>query len=121
MKQPADSSHQQRRVKELNSVVRQLLAPGPVDLDSRRAGGQLPMVSMAVIRDEYVEPQCKIYYLTVRQLSGYNNDSAGEGCDASGLSLSSYSAEEIAKKQRNEPVFHWLINSVESGDVLSEN
>ena len=47
--------------------------------------------------------------------------SAGEGCDASGLSLSSYSAEEIAKKQRNEPVFHWLINSVVSGDVLSEN
>ena len=109
VKQPADSPHQQRRVKELNSVVRQLLAPGPVDLDSRRAGGQLPKVSLAVIRDEYVEPQCKIHYLTVRQLSGDSNDPTGTGGDASGISLSSYSAEEIAKKQRNEPVFHWLI------------
>ena len=68
-----------------------------------------------------MEPQCKIYYLTVRQLSGDSNDPAGAGGDASGISLSSYSAEETAKKQRIESVFHWLINSVVSGDVLSEN
>ena len=59
-KQPTDSSRQQRGVEELNSSIRQLLASGTVDLDSRRAGGQLPKVSLAVIRDESVEPQSKI-------------------------------------------------------------
>ena len=36
--QQADSSHQQRRIEELNSVERQLLASGPVYLDLRRTG-----------------------------------------------------------------------------------
>ena len=119
--QPPDSSHQQRGVEGLISVVRQLLASGPVDLDSRQAGGQLPKVSLAVIRDESVKPQCKIDYFTVRLLSGDSNDPAEAGCDGSGISLSSYSAEEIAKKQRDEPVFHCLINFLNSGDAPSES
>ena len=76
--------------------MRQLLVSGSEDLDSRRADGQLPKVSLAVIRDESVEPQCKIDYLTGRQLSGDSNNPAGAGCDASGIPLSSYSAKEIA-------------------------
>ena len=43
--QPADPSPQQRGVEELNSVVQELLASGPLDLDSRQASGQLPKVS----------------------------------------------------------------------------
>ena len=74
----------------------------------------MPKVSLAVIRDESVIPQCKIDYLTVWQLSGDSNDPAGAGCDAMGVSLSSYSAEEIFKKQCDEPVFHCLINFLNS-------
>ena len=37
------------------------------------------------------------------------------------LSLSSYNAEEIAKKQHNEPVFRCLITFLESGDMPSES
>lgn len=106
--QAADSSRQQCGVEELNSSVRQLLASGPEDLDSRQAGGQLPKVSLAVIRDESVELQCKIDYLTVRQLSGNGNDPAGAGCDASRISLSSYSAEEIAARRASFPPSYLL-------------
>ena len=121
--QPAASSGQECDV-ELNSAVRQLLASGPLDdndLDLGLPGGQLPRVSLAVIRDESVKPQYKIDYLTVRQLSGDSNGPAAAGCDASGISLSSNSAKEIAKKRRNEPVFHCLINFLSSGDAPSES
>ena len=57
----------------------------------------------------------------MRQLSGDRDDPAGAGCDASGISLSSNSGEEISKKQHDQPVFHHLINFLESGDAPSEN
>ena len=57
----------------------------------------------------------------MRQLSGDSNGPGGAGCDASGISLSAYSAEEIVKKQRDESVFHCLINFLESGDAPSES
>ena len=38
-----------------------------------------------------------------------------------GISLFSYSAEEIAKKQHDEPVFRCLITFLESGDMPSES
>ena len=46
----------------------------------------------------------------MRRLSRDSNDPADAGYNASGISLSSYSAEEIAKKQRDERVIHSFIN-----------
>ena len=114
--QSVDSSHQQRGVEELNSLVDQLLASGPVDLDSHLADGRLPKVSLAVIQDESVEPRCKSTILPCESKAP-----AWTGCDASGISLSPYSAEEIAKKQRDEPAFRRLTNFLESGDAPSES
>lgn len=52
----------------------------------------------------------------VRQLSGGGSDSA-EVSDQEGISLSSYSSEELAKKQRDEPALRWLVGFLESGIV----
>ena len=57
----------------------------------------------------------------MRQLSGDSNDPAGAGYDPSGISLSFYSAEEIDKKQPDEPVFYCLINFLNAGDAPSES
>ena len=74
-------------------------------------------MSLAVVRGKSMEARCKLDYFIVRKLFGDCNCSARAGCDASGISLSSYSAEEIAKKQRDKSAFHCLISFIESGDA----
>lgn len=53
----------------------------------------------------------------VRQLSEGGPDLSAEVSDQEGLFLFSYSPEEIARKQRDELVFRWLVGSLESGIV----
>ena len=74
---------------------------------------------MAIIQDP-IEPRCKTDSLCVRQLLGDSNYPARAGCISGGKSLSSYSAEEIAKKH-DEPVFRCLITFLESRDMPSES
>ena len=99
---PVGSSHQ------LNSAVRQALASGPVDLQTIDC---LIYISLSFrtspwnheVRSTIIPPDSK--------------DPAGAGCEASGKSLSPYSAEEIAKKKRDEPAFRRLpTNFLESGN-----
>ena len=50
-----------------------------------------------------MEAGCELDYFIVRQLSRDCNGPASAGCDASGISLSFYNAEEKTKKQRVGP------------------
>lgn len=53
----------------------------------------------------------------VRQLSVGGPDSSAEVSGQEDISLSLYFPEELAKKQRNEPAFSWLVGFLESGIV----
>lgn len=55
----------------------------------------------------------------VRQLSGGGPDSSTEVSGQEDISLYSYSPEELARKQRIEPAFRWLVGFLESGNCAS--
>lgn len=68
---------------------------------------------MLVLFEACTEPQfvcdegCGPSGSAVRQLSGGGPDLSAEVSDQEGITLSLYSPEELARKQRGEPAFHW--------------
>lgn len=57
----------------------------------------------------------------VRQLSVGGPDSSAKVSDQEGISHSSYSPEELARKQRDKHAFSWLVGFLESGIVPQDS
>lgn len=82
---------------------------------------------MVVFSEECTKPEvvvdgaCGPSGRAIRQLLGVGPESSDEVSDQEGISLSSYSPEELASKQRDEPAFRWLVGFLESGSVPQDS
>lgn len=88
---------------------------------------QVSRVNIVVLSEACTEPQFVSDEAhgpagrAVKQLSGGGPDSSAEVSDQDSISLYSYSPKELARKQRHESAFCWLVGSLQSGIVPQDS